>query len=451
MRESIRMVFIIPNGRISIMYERGRIMKRVLLPANRRPITAREKEEFIREFTRDFTDGVERVLILPPDYTRKHCGAGELTALFYKNLEGKDVDIMPTLGTHDPMSNEKIINMFGKEIPLDRFIIHDWRNDTEEIGVIPEVFVSEITGGRVKQDIRVKVNKRLLDNQYDLIISIGQVLPHEVVGMANYNKNVFVGCGGAEIINVSHFIGAVSDMEKIMGKDHSPPRKLYDYAEKHFLNDLPLVYVLTVNSTEFEEGTDQTRMMGIFAGDTRDVLEEAIKLSQEVNIIKLEKPLKKVVVYLDEEEFNSTWLGNKAIYRTRMAIADGGELIIMAPGLTKFGEDCEIDKLIRKYGYVGTEKILKLVEENEDLKENLSAAAHLIHGSSEGRFKITYACQHLSAEEIRGVNFDYLPLDAALAKYNPEKLKTGFNNVGGEEVYYIDNPATGLWATADRF
>lgn len=425
-------------------------MMKMLQPTGR-PITASEKEEFVRDYVAEIPAGVRKVLLLPPDYTRKHCGAGHLTYLFYKYLGEREIDIMPALGTHDPMTEAKITSMFGDEIPLERFIVHDWRNDTEEIGIIPEDFVSKITEGKVECDISVRVNKRLTSNQYDLIISIGQVLPHEVVGMANYNKNIIVGCGGAEIINVSHFVGAVADMEKIMGKDYSPPRKLYDYAEKHFLNNLPLVYVLTVNSTDFEEGTDLTKMVGLFIGDTREVLERAIKLSQEINIIKLENALNKVVVYLDEDEFNSTWLGNKAIYRTRMAIADGGELIIIAPGLKKFGEDQEIDGLIRKYGYVGTERILELVEENKDLTENLSAAAHLIHGSSEGRFKITYACQHLTEDEIRGVNFNYLPLEEALDRYNPANLKPGYNTHNGEEVYFIDNPATGLWSTADRF
>jgi nickel-dependent lactate racemase len=166
----------------------------------------------------------------------------------------------------------------------------------------------------------------------------------------------------------------------------------------------------------------------------------------------MEKPIRKVVVYLDEREFKSTWLGNKAVYRTRMAIADGGELIILAPGVRRFGEDEVIDKLIRKYGYVGRIKVLEQYKANEDLKENLSAAAHLIHGSSDGRFGITYAPGKISREEIEGVNFKYMPLDKALEKYNPEKLKDGFNTLDdGEEIFFISNPAIGLWASKSLF
>ena len=166
----------------------------------------------------------------------------------------------------------------------------------------------------------------------------------------------------------------------------------------------------------------------------------------------LKQPLRKVVVYLDPAEFKSTWLGNKSIYRTRMAIADNGELIVLAPGLREFGEDPGIDKLIRKYGYIGTPKVLDLVKSEADLQENLSAAAHLIHGSSEERFSITYCPGELTREEIESVNFKYGDLAASLKKYDPQRLTEGFNTLArGEEIYYISNPAIGLWAWEQKF
>ena len=128
-----------------------------------------------------------------------------------------------------------------------------------------------------------------------------------------------------------------------------------------------------------------------------------------------------------------------------MAMADGGELIILAPGVSKFGEDAENDRLIRKYGYVGREKILELTAANDDLKNNLSVAAHLIHGSSDGRFNITYCTEKLSGEEVAGAGFGYIPYSEAIKKYDPLKLKDGFNTVNGEEFFYISNPALGLW------
>lgn len=419
-----------------------------------KPLTFKQKRNFIVDYLKQIPDKANRILLIPPDYTRKHSGAGELAAIFYRYLSGemsREVEIMPALGTHEPMDDKKIIDMFGEDIPLEKFLVHDWRHDTVSLGEIPADFVRDLTDGRVEEEITVRINKRLISGEYDLIISIGQVLPHEVVGMANYNKNIFVGCGGLEMINISHFVGAVAGMEKIMGRDHTPVRKLYDYAQENLLKDIPLVFILTVSSTEVDEETGLTHMRGMFLGDKREILEQAVALSQELNIIRVKKPLSRIIVNLDQEEFKTTWLGCKAIYRTRMAIADGGELLIIAPGLERFGEDLDIDKLIRKYGYVGTEKILKLVAENRDLRENLSAAAHLIHGSSEGRFNITFACSRISREEIEGVNFNYMPLTEVREKYNIEELKDGYNIVNGEEIYYIDNPATGLWATADRF
>ena len=161
--------------------------------------------------------------------------------------------------------------------------------------------------------------------------------------------------------------------------------------------------------------------------------------------------MQKVVVYLDPEEFHSTWLGNKSIYRTRMAIADGGELIVLAPKVKTFGEDQEIDRLIRKYGYRTTPEIMRFVDQSEDLKNNLSAAAHLIHGSSEGRFTVTYCAGELTQDEIEGVGYDYAELADMTARYDPSAMKDGWNELpSGERIYYIGNPALGLWAYRGR-
>ncbi len=385
-----------------------------------------------------------KILLLPPDLTRLHSYAGKITALYYNLLKGKcQVDIMPALGTHDAMTKEECLEFFGPDVPYESIIPHKWRTDIVKIGQIPSDYVKEVSGGLIDYSIDVEVNNRILDSTYDLIISIGQVVPHEVVGMANYTKNVLVGCGGSTIINKSHFLGAVYGLERMMGRDHSPVRKVFDYAEERFLAELPLMYVLTVTTAQ----QNDVNLEGLFIGRERKLFEEAVAMSKEKNLIFLDKPLKKVVVYLDEREFKSTWLGNKSIYRTRMAIADDGELIILAPGVRKFGEDDQIDELIRKYGYVGRIKILEQYNANDDLKENLSAAAHLIHGSSDGRFNITYSTQKLSREEVESVNFKYLPLEETLQKYDPQKLKDGFNTLeDGEEVFYISNPALGLWA-----
>lgn len=393
-----------------------------------------------------------KVLAIPPDYTRLPSRAGELTEIVWEYYGEKLTDILPALGTHTPMTDEQIAHMFGKT-PRHLIRVHDWRNDVVTLGSISAEIVEEVSEYKLHFDWPIQVNKLLVDGSFDLILSIGQVVPHEVVGMANYNKNVFVGTGGAEAINKSHYVGAVYGMERMMGRADTPVRKLFNYASAHFAAHLPIVYVLTVVGVN-NDGKQQT--YGLFVGDDFDVFDKAAALSLEVNFQLLERPLEKVVVWLDPTEFKSTWLGNKSIYRTRMAIADGGELIVLAPALKEFGEDQEIDRLIRKYGYFGTPRTLKAVEENEELRNNLSAAAHLIHGSSEGRFSITYCpgkkAENLTKAEIESVGFQYADIDETMEKYNLKNLKEGFNTLpNGEEIYYISSPALGLWAHGSRF
>ena len=388
----------------------------------------------------------ERVLIVPPDYTRYHSKAGVLTRVTYEHFGERVTDILPALGTHQPMSEEQIADMYAG-VPSDLFREHRWRDDVVTVGEVPEQFVHEVTEGVWRKAWPVQMNKLIWEGGHDLVVSIGQVVPHEVMGMANYNKNIFVGTGGKDGINESHFIGAAYGMERMMGKANTPLRKILNEGERLFCDNIPLLYILTVIGSD-DAGELVTR--GLFIGDDPECFEAAAALSVEVNFTTLDRPLKKVVVSLPEDEFHSTWLGNKSIYRTRMAIADEGELIVLAPGITSFGEDETIDGLIRKYGYRTTGEVMAAVEANADLQENLSAAAHLIHGSTENRFSVTYCPGGLSREEIEGVGYEYGELEKVMHQYDPAQLKEGWNTVGGEEIYYISNPALGLWASAEQ-
>lgn len=390
---------------------------------------------------------LDKVLLIPPDITRLNAYAGEISTFLYEILEDSEVYLLPALGTHIPMTDQELNHMFPG-IPVDRFLVHDWRNDVVKLGEVPSEFVLEISEGKFQSSVDVEINKEIVDSSYDLIISIGQVVPHEVVGMANYNKNLFVGCGGKSMIDSSHYLGALYGMERMMGRDNSPVHKLFDYAEEHFLMDIPVMYCLTVTTTDSE---DVVHVQSLATGRSRDIFSESIKVSQEHNLDFLDEPLEKVVVYLKPEEFRTTWVGNKAIYRTRMAMADDGDLIIIAPGVKQFGEDQGNDELIAKYGYLGTPTTLKAVEENEDLQNSLGVAAHLIHGSSEGRFKIYYAPGHMTREQIESVGFEYLDISEAMEKFNFGQLVDGFNDVNGEEIFYVSNPALGLWAWHERF
>jgi len=388
-----------------------------------------------------------KVLAVPPDQTRTASRAGELTRHAWNYYGGRLSAVLPALGTHKAMSADGIAVMFG-DVPQDLFHAHNWRQDVETIGIVPGKFIQEQSEGKLDYEWPAQLNRLILRGGFDLILSIGQVVPHEVIGMANYNKNILVGIGGPDSINRSHYLAAVYGMERIMGRTDNPVRRVLNYAASHFLGDLPIVYVLTVVA---RNAAGATVVRGLFIGDDEECFHRAAELSFRVNLVLMPTPIRKAVVYLDPREFHSTWLGNKAIYRTRMALEDGGELIVLAPGVREFGEDRRIDTLIRKYGYHGTEATLEMVKKNEDLAADLSAAAHLIHGSSEGRFRITWCPGHLTREEVQGAGFEYGELDQMLQRYDPTKLEQGWNCVKSEEIYFIENPGLGLWASRGRF
>jgi nickel-dependent lactate racemase len=389
-----------------------------------------------------------KVLTLPPDFTRMHSQSGTLTEMAWRYYGDAMVDVLPALGTHKCMSEKEMATMFGPT-PRSLFRTHDWRNDVVTLGEVPGSFLYEVSEGKLDYSWPAQVNKLLRDGGHDLILSIGQVVPHEVVGMANYNKNIFIGTGGSIGIHRSHFLGAVYGMERMMGRADTPVRRVLNYASDHFGTALPqIVYIQTVVG---KNDVGKLVMRGMYIGDDVECFNLAAALSLKVNFKMMDREIKKAVVFLDPHEFKSTWLGNKSVYRTRMALADDAELIVLAPGVHEFGEDGAIDALIRKYGYCGTPRTLELVKEDAALAGNLSAAAHLIHGSSEGRFTIRYCPGHLTREEIEGVHFEYGDLQQYVAKYNPDKLQDGWNIVDGEEIFYISNPGLGLWAYEGRF
>ena len=412
-------------------------------------ITADDTRAILKEVF-DAMGPKKRVLAIPPDFTRFNSYAGPITEMVYDYYGDALTDVMPALGTHSPMTPAQIQTMFG-HLPADKVRVHDWRNDVVTIGTVPGSYVKEVSEGKLDYEMNAQVNKLLLDPSFDLILSIGQVVPHEVIGMANYTKNIFVGVGGSDFINKSHFIGASYGMERIMGRAKSPVRDVFEYAKVHYLNQAPIVYVLTVRAKDEKTGEMVTR--GLFVGDDFECFQKAADLSLETNFIMVDHEMRKCIVYLDPEEFKSTWLGNKAVYRTRMALADDADLIVLAPALQEFGEDKTIDGLIRKYGYKGTPHTLECTAANKDLQDNLGASAHLIHGSSEGRFRITYCPgDGMTREEIESVGFNYCRYEDMVTRYPIGKLKDGWNTMpDGEEIYYISNPALGLWAYPDRF
>ncbi len=419
-------------------------MKELYLTEEEKGISGEQLEKMLDDLLVQYPDA-KKVLIIPPDYTRCYSYAGEITQLLYKKLSpSAQIDVMPALGTHMAMNEDEMQKFFGDVVPRDRIIVHHWQTDTVCLGYVPAEVCSEISNGLFPEQIDVEVNHLLVDGGYDLILSVGQVVPHEVVGMANYSKNIFVGTGGREMINKSHMLSAICGMEKALGVTDSPARKVYDYAQQHFIDGkLPLVYLQTVTTRE----NDTLKLHGLYIGESRKPFEKAAELAQKLNIVHVDHRAKKVVTYLDPEELKTTWVGNKGIYRTRMTVADGGELIVLAPGVIAFGENEEMDKMTRKYGYTGTEHILELYRQGV-FEGRLMSAAHLMQGSTEGRFTVTYATkpENLSKEEIESVGYQWADYNEITKRYNPETLKEGWNVLpDGEEVYFVGTPALGLW------
>ncbi len=415
-------------------------------------IGVEQKKEFIlrliEEAEKKITKSIKKVLLLPPDITRYHSGAGKLTETIYELLpERCKVDVIPTLGQHVPHTDEENKWMFGS-IPPKRFHVHDWRSGCKNIGEVSADYVKEVSEGKADWPIPIEINRMVIEDNYDLIINIGHVVPHEVLGFANHNKNYFIGLGGKETICASHIMAACCGIENNLGQLITPLRSCYNKAEEDYLNKLPDVYILIVMARNERQELVTT---GLYAGDDMETYMMAARRSKDQNITVFDKPIKKIVAVMQADEFKSTWVANKAIYRTRMALADNSELLIIAPGLERFGEQPEVDALIRKYGYTGTTTVMEQYKKNSDMQDLAHAAAHLIHGSSEGRFTTTYAPGKLTREDIESVNFEYADLHNALNRYNPGKMAEGWNTMpDGEEVYFISSPAAGLWACKEK-
>lgn len=390
----------------------------------------------------------KRVLLLPPDITRMHSGVGRLTEMLYEMLSPEaDVHVIPTLGQHVPHTPEENERMFGK-VPNERIHAHDWRNGCVKVGEISAEEVAASCGGVADWPIPITLNRMLMEGKWDLIIHLGHVVPHEVLGFANHNKNYFIGIGGKELICASHLMAATCGIENNLGNLVTPVRHCFNVAEERYLKHLPDVYVQVVMARNAKNELVHT---GVYVGDDLDTYLGAARQSREQNITVFDKPVKKIVCVMQGDEFVSTWVANKAVYRTRMALADGGELLILAPGLKRFGEQPDVDAIIRKYGYTGTEHVMKLYKTEPDLQELAHATAHLLHGSSEGRFKITYAPGFLSKAEIEQVNFQYANLAEMTKRYRPDECQEGWNKTAdGEEYFFIPTPSAGLWSTRER-
>jgi nickel-dependent lactate racemase len=389
-----------------------------------------------------------RVLLLPPDITRMHSGVGRLTEMLYELLKDEaEVHVIPTLGQHVPHSAAENRQMFGS-IANDRIHAHDWRGGCVAEGEVPARMVDQQTDGLADWSLPIVLNRMLMEESWDLVINVGHVVPHEVLGFANHNKNYFIGLGGKDLICASHMMAAACGIENNLGNLITPLRACFNWAEDQFLSRLPDLYVQVVLARHPSGRLVHT---GVYVGDDLETYFAAARQSREENITLFDEPVQKIVCVMQGDEFFSTWVANKAIYRTRMALADGGELVIIAPGLKRFGEQADVNALIRKYGYCGTQRVMEQYRHNADMQDLAHATAHLIHGSTEGRFTVTYAPGHLRREDIEQVNFRYADLGELIDRYRPGARQQGWNTTAdGERFYFIPTPSAGLWATREK-
>ena len=290
----------------------------------------------------------------------------------------------------------------------------------------------------------------MLDKTYTTAVSIGPVFPHEVSGFSNGLKNLLVGLGGKSFVDYSHWLGALYGIERIMGRLGTPVRRVFNYAHEDHFETLGIVYVLTVIDKD-------KNLRGLYVGNDPETHARAAALSKQLNVNVVDEPLDTVVVNLDPSEFTSFWLCNKAVYRTRMGIADNGHLIAIAPGLRSCADDPVknrlMDGLIMEYGYHGTPAIMKAVADDILMRENLSVAAHLIHGSPEGRFRVTFATDPSLMPEslVRRLGFEWMDVHDAIQKYLPSIYGLGMQRLpGGERFYFVPDPSNVLLSTKDK-
>ncbi|MCK5267299.1 MAG: DUF2088 domain-containing protein [Spirochaetes bacterium] len=376
------------------------------------------------------------VLLVPPDITRIKSGAGKLSKILYDKLsETLDVHLMPALGQHIPHTKKENEKMYG-EVPSDKIHIHDAFDGCVRLG---DVFDND------NYKVPISVNRELIEGQWDFIISIGQVVPHEIFGFSGYNKNLLIGLGGSDTIASSHILSAFYGIENIMGRIDNPIREIFNLAEEKYLKDIPVVHILLVMG----KGDDGKPVYkGVYAGTGLETYNKAVKESRRQNIYFLDRPEKKIVCYMPDVQ--STWIANKAVYRSRMAVADYGKIIVIARDIKRFGDHENIDSIIRTHGYCGMDKIKSIYAKDQSLEKYAHAFAHLIHGSSEGRFDVVYACENDWSLEFEKVNYQWIDYKEAVEKYRPHGRTEGrYTTEDGEDFYFIPQPAMGLWQLRD--
>ncbi len=271
-----------------------------------------------------------RVLVLIPDGTRT-MPLPQMVGLLDELLRPRLValDYLVALGTHRPMSDAQLSRLLGRPVVEGRAgagRVFNHEADREEglvcLGVIPAEEIAELTGGRLREEVAVRLNRRVLD--YDQLLVLGPVFPHEVVGYSGGNKYFFPGIAGPEVIHLTHWLGALLTNYELIGSGYTPVRAVIDRAAS--LIDRPswcLALVVT-----------HAGAAGVFFGTPQEAWSAAAELSSRVHVIYTERPYRRVLSVMPTM-YEDLWTAAKGMYKLEPVVADGGEVVIYAPHLTE--------------------------------------------------------------------------------------------------------------------
>ena len=318
----------------------------------------------------------KKVLLIVPDGTRT-APVGLLFHTLHEHLGAvtKALDVMVALGTHPPMSEEAIcrrleISESDRHSTYSRVqcFNHEWHNPTalKRIGVIAAEEIRELSGGLFSRDVPVEVNKRVFD--YDRILIVGPVFPHEVVGFSGGNKYLFPGISGPELLNFFHWLGAVITTPRIIGSKWTPVRKVVDRAAA-MLEIEKICIAMVVRSDE--------SLAGLFIGTPEQAWDEASELSKQVHIVYKDYPFH-TILSCAPPMYGEIWTAGKAMYKLEPVLASGGELILYAPHVREISETH--GKTIREVGYHCRDYFLKQWEMFKHHPWGVLAHSAHVHG-----------------------------------------------------------------------
>ena len=390
----------------------------------------------------------KRILLIVPDATRS-CPLGSVFKEVHRQLHGTvaALDVMIALGTHPPMSDEAICERLeitpverGEAYASVRFLNHEWDNPAalRRIGTLSAEETEELSGGHFSMEVPVEINAHLFD--YDEIVIIGPVFPHEVVGFSGGNKYLFPGVGGPEILNFFHWLGAVVTNPMIIGHKWTPVRKVVDRAAA----------LLTIPKRCLCMVVDKGDLAGLFAGTPEEVWDKASELSRQLHITYKPRPFH-TILSCAPAMYDELWVGGKCMYKLEPVLADDGELIIYAPHIHEIS--VVHGKLIEELGYHCRDYFLGQWERFKDYPWGI--IAHSTHvrgigtyenGVERCRARVTLATG-IPKEVCDRINMGYRdPASINPADY-ADREEEGVLLVpkAGEMLYQLEQPAA--WAS----